>query len=129
MGKTKFTEARKAHFIELVERGNTIASICEGMQIDSSTYRHARRRDAAFATEVDDAKNIRNEFVVDALYQSALSGNVTAQIFYLCNRARDQWQSVNKIIAENRGQVDVSIDFSKLSTEQLRAVGQLIKDS
>lgn len=35
--------------------------------------------------------------VTKALFDSARSGNVTAQIFWLCNRAKDKWKNVHKI--------------------------------
>ncbi len=124
--KKKFTELRKSRFIELLEQGNTIASICEGLGIDSSTYRKERRADPEFARQVDSVKDVRVEFVADSLYQSALAGNVTAQIFFLCNRDPGNWQSVNKLIAENKGRFDVVFDFSHLSDEQLKSIGKLI---
>lgn len=35
--------------------------------------------------------------VTKALFELAQSGNVAAQIFWLCNRAKDEWQQTQKI--------------------------------
>jgi hypothetical protein len=93
---TKFTVRRKKAFLQLLAMGNTIASICEGLDIAHDTYHNARKADPEFALLVDEIKGIRHELVEDSLYQSALAGNVTAQIFYLCNREPEKWKSVNR---------------------------------
>lgn len=87
MARRKFTERKKQLFINLVANGNTIVNICEAMGIDPSTYRKARIADPEFAKEVDEAKKIRLHLVEDALFMSAISGNVLAQKFYLVNRS------------------------------------------
>jgi hypothetical protein len=35
--------------------------------------------------------------VEEALFESAVSGNVTAQIFWLCNRAPERWKRLNAL--------------------------------
>ena len=57
--------------------------------------------------------------VSNALYESAMSGTPVAQIFYLKNRAPNEWadvQSVNK----------VQINFSRMSDTQL--LNELLRD-
>lgn len=91
-----FTPLKKGRFIQLIETGNTVGSVCKVLNITAATYRHHRTTDKEFAEQVDLAKLARDELVEDALYLSALSGNVNAQIFYLCNRRPDRWRSVNR---------------------------------
>lgn len=98
--RLRFTKRRKDQFVGMVEDGNTIVSICEAIGIDPSTYRHHRRHDPDFAERVDEAKAFRNTLVEDALYMTALTGNTTAQIFWLCNRSPEEWKSVQHRVHE-----------------------------
>jgi len=91
--RRKLTEERAETFLHLLENGNTITSICAALGIDTSTYRHYRLTHPEFAQQVDDIKKARELLVEDALYAAAMSGNVKAQIFWLCNRAPERWRS------------------------------------
>jgi len=113
----KFTIRRRKKFIEGIYQGATITSICEALDIDPSTYRHERRNNPDFAAEVDDAKRWRNSIVEDSLYATAVGGNVTAQIFWLCNRDKSNWQNVNKI------QASVEADVTQSGTVHHEVVG------
>ncbi len=42
-----------------------------------------------------------------ALFEAAINGNITAAIFYLCNRAPERWRHIQKIAMEHKGQLDV----------------------
>ena len=55
------------------------------------------KRDPEFAALVEAAEMPVHEAVESALLKSAMSGNVTAQIFYLCNRAKERWTHVNQV--------------------------------
>lgn len=50
----------------------------------------------------DRCKGSRIENVEDALYNSAMAGNVTAQIFYLTNRNPEDWKRDAQAIFNNR---------------------------
>ncbi|WP_286981225.1 transposase [Pseudothermotoga sp.] len=108
--KTKFTPRKKELFITLIANGNTIANVCEALGIDTSTYRKARASDPEFAALVDEAKKIRVHLVEDALYQSALAGNVLAQKFYLVNRSGGEWKEMTYVNQETKSEVAVKYD-------------------
>jgi len=103
--RRKFTERKKQIFINLIANGNTIVNICEAMGIDTSTYRKARAADPEFAEEVDEAKKIRIHLVEDALFMSAISGNVLAQKFYLVNRSGGEWKELSHYNVEGKQEV------------------------
>jgi len=111
MARRKFTERKKQLFINLVANGNTIVNICEAMGIDPSTYRKARAADPEFAKEVDEAKKIRLHLVEDALFMSAISGNVLAQKFYLVNRSGGEWKELSHYNVEGRFDNDVEVEI------------------
>ena len=111
MARRKFTERKKQLFINLVANGNTIVNICEAMGIDPSTYRKARLADPEFAREVDEAKKIRLHLVEDALFMSAISGNVLAQKFYLVNRSGGEWKELSHYNVEGKFDHDVEVEI------------------
>lgn len=111
MARRKFTERKKQVFINLIANGNTIVNICEAMGIDTSTYRKARAADPEFAKEVDEAKKIRLHLVEDALFMSAISGNVLAQKFYLVNRSGGEWKELSHYNMEGKFDHDVEVEI------------------
>jgi hypothetical protein len=118
MARRKFTERKKQLFINLVANGNTIVNICEAMGIDPSTYRKARAADPEFAKEVDEAKKIRLHLVEDALFMSAISGNVLAQKFYLVNRSGGEWKELSHYNVEGKFDHDVEVEIRLVDEDE-----------
>jgi len=118
MARRKFTERKKQLFINLVANGNTIVNICEAMGIDPSTYRKARAADPEFAKEVDEAKKIRLHLVEDALFLSAISGNVLAQKFYLVNRSGGEWKELSHYNIEGKFDHDVEVEIKLVDEDE-----------
>ena len=118
MAKRKFTERKKQLFINLIANGNTIVNICDAMDIDTSTYRKARAADPEFAKEVDEAKKIRLHLVEDALFVSALSGNVLAQKFYLVNRSGGKWKELSHYNMEGKFDHDVEVEIKLVDEDE-----------
>ncbi len=50
------------------------------------------RLDKLIKAAEDYSTNKRTGMVVDSLFKNAMSGNVAAQIFWLKNRAKDEWR-------------------------------------
>jgi len=118
MAKRKFTERKKQLFINLIANGNTIVNICDAMDIDTSTYRKARAADPEFAKEVDEAKKIRLHLVEDALFMSAISGNVLAQKFYLVNRSGGEWKELSHYNMEGKFDHDVEVEIKLVDEDE-----------
>lgn len=101
----KLTPEKRKQVVELLGAGNTFANIAEVLHVTVHTIRAHRHRDKKFDDACRDAVVTRNELVVDSLYNNCLTGNVTAQIFWLCNKTRfhpkeEKWESVHKIIGD-----------------------------
>lgn len=116
-----FDDKAKEQFIELLWSGNSITSAAEALNVGRRTiYRH-RHDDPKFDEAVVKAMRGRIEIVEDALYMSALQGNVTAQIFYLVNRTRhlkdqrdkrgEKWISVNRMEVSGPDGRDLNVVF------------------
>jgi len=89
---TKLREKKKQLIIESLKRGASITKSCAAAKIDRSTFYDWRRRSPKFDQAVYDALDGRTQIVEDALYKSCITGNVTAQIFYLKNRSKGRWK-------------------------------------
>jgi len=115
---TKITAKKKSEFVELLRGGNTIGYSCEVLQVDRSTVFKARQRDPAFDEDVKATRITRVEMVEDSLFGNALSGNVTAQVFYLINRTRhlsktdpEKWMDTKHI--------DASVGFDDVNPDEV----------
>lgn len=98
----------KKTLLESLKSGASIVASCEGARISRETFYAWIHQDEQFGQDVQTAKDSRTEFVEDALYQNALKGNATAQIFFLCNRAPERWKNVHKVEAELNGDVPIA---------------------
>ena len=65
------------------------------------------RRSPAFKEEVDEARSFADERIVKTLYDIAMSGNVTAMIFWLKNRKRHEWRDRHEIEHEHTIKSDI----------------------
>ncbi len=88
---------RKPDILRNLMDGGTVSSACKAVEVSRETFYKWYRQDEKFAKAVDDAQNSRIQHVEDSLYSAAVRGNVTAQIFFLCNRAKDKWVNVQNV--------------------------------
>lgn len=72
--------------------GLTDEQIANNMGIVPSTLYEWMQKYPEISEAVKRKKEIVDYEVENALYRSAMSGNVTAQIFWLKNRMRDKWR-------------------------------------
>lgn len=72
--------------------GLTDEQIAHNMGISRSTLKEWKKRYPAISATLKKGKEVVDFQVENALLESALSGNVTAQIFWLKNRIRGKWQ-------------------------------------
>lgn len=83
-------------FLSAVEEHGCIAAAVSETDWTYHHYSRLRKSDPDFAEQIDDVLESCVKRVEDALYCNALSGNTTAQIFYLVNRAPDKWKHINR---------------------------------
>lgn len=94
----------KPAIILSLKDGSTVAAACAGAKINRDTFYTWYKKDPDFAKQVDEAQESRVQHVEDALYKNAITGSLTAQIFFLCNRAPEKWKNVQKVEASLHGQ-------------------------
>jgi len=93
----------------LAQEGLTDAEISARLKISRRTLYAWRVRHPELAEALRDSKELADALVEHSLFQKALSGDVSACIFYLCNRSPSRWK-------RNR-QVDVQISTTPAEEE------------
>ena len=119
----KFTAPRKAIMLKLISEGKTRSAAMESLGLVRQTLTMAMKRDPEFAALVEAAEMPVHEAVESALLKSALSGNVTAQIFYLCNRQPERWQHVNQVRVDTK--IDVHVGAEQALQAKIMSMAQL----
>lgn len=73
--------------------GLTEEQISHNLGIAYSTFREYKNKYSALSAAIKKGKEVVDYEVENALLKSALSGNVTAQIYWLNNRKPKQWKN------------------------------------
>jgi transposase-like protein len=102
---------KKDAIIENLANGNSIVKSCKLSTISHDTFYRWYKEDAAFRAGIDAAQQGRIKLVEDSLYITALKGNTTAMIFYLCNRCPENWKNLNE--TKFSGKVGFAVSFDK----------------
>jgi len=87
---------QKEAFLKSLEGGVTIKDAAEAAGVSRVTA-WRWRKSKAFLKKVLAIIDSRTQTVEDALFATALKGNVIAQIFWLKNRASDRWKDVKEV--------------------------------
>ena len=95
--------------IDGLKDGATITDACKAAGIERTIYYLWCVKEPEFAKKAEAAKDSRIYRVEDALFKSALDGNVTAQIYFLQNRASDKWQDKRAVDLNARGAINLII--------------------
>lgn len=109
MNKDRQDIIKKA-VIENIYGGCYILEACDKAKISRSRYYVWITEDKNFKNAVDQALLSCTLVVENALFKKAKEGNVTAQIFWLCNRTPDRWESLQKI--EHMGEIKTQLSLS-----------------
>ena len=119
----KFTAPRRALVLQAIAEGKTRTAAMEAVGLARQTLTMAMKRDPEFAALVEAAEMPIHEAVESALLKSAMSGNVTAQIFYLCNRAKERWTHVNQVKVDTK--VDIHVGAEQALQAKILSMAQL----
>ena len=96
MAKGKFEKWLEPEGLELLNGwaadGLRDEDIAGKIGISLSTFYEWKKKFPEFSDALKDGKELPDYRVQNALYESALAGNVTAQIFWLKNRRPDKWR-------------------------------------
>ena len=113
------SDPKKMAVLASIGNGVGIGLSCEGAGVNRQTYYEWMNRDAGFKEASFLAQNSRVTVIEDALAREAEKGNITALIFWLCNRAPDRWKSINNTVHS----------FSREMDESLTKVAEVIKSA
>ena len=72
--------------------GLTQEQIAHNMGIGLTTLKEWRKKEPTIETTLKKGREVADYEVENALFKNALDGNVTAQIFWLKNRKKNQWR-------------------------------------
>lgn len=94
MGKiNEWLEPDKLILLEgWARNGLSEEQIAKNIGIGRTTLYEWKQKQPDIANTIKKGKEVVDFEVENALYKSAISGNVTAQIFWLKNRKKDQWR-------------------------------------
>ena len=76
----------------LAAQGLTQEQICSCIGISTATLYKYKKLDKDFAEALKRGQHRGIEAVTNALFQSAVEGNLGAQVFYLKNRGKEDWK-------------------------------------
>ena len=119
----KFTAPKRALVLQAIAEGKTRTVAMEAVGLHRSALSHTMKRDPEFAALVEAAEIPVHEAVESALLKSALGGNITAQIFYLCNRVPGRWQHVNQVRVDTK--VDIHVGAEQALQAKIMSMAQL----
>lgn len=100
--KPKFDEITKPEWLAYIcylyrDEHLTDEGVAKSIGITKNTLYRWRRQSEKLNNAVMLGKEVTDQQVENALYKSAMSGNVTAMIFWLKNRKPSKWRDVNRI--------------------------------
>lgn len=98
-GTRKFDELKKTTYVRLLRQGVRRYKAAEIVGVSYPTVWTHLKSDPEFAEAVSQAEMAKLDEVEEALYETALAGNVTAQQVVLYNRRPDEWADQRMIKA------------------------------
>jgi hypothetical protein len=128
-----------AKITEMAANGNSLTDIAKALGVSLITLWHWRKSNPEIDKAYLEGYDASVATVENALFRAATLpspkmpyGNVTAQIFFLCNRAPDRWKSSIKGDISVNGQVEGKLtgQFGDLTDAQLKVLANdLLKDA
>ena len=121
---TKVTLRKIETVLESLREGAGIDESCQNASINRVTFWKWKNSSPENEQKYYDVVDSRTLLVEDALYRNAISGNTTAQIFWLKNRAMTRWMDRVEQDLNLKGKIDYVPDFSKFTKEELKEIVQ-----
>jgi len=100
---------------ELASRGLGPTQIARALGVSWHTIDKNRKRSKEFNEAIENGKAEGLAEVTNSLFESANSGNVTAQIFYLKNRDTSNW--MDRVETNHTLSIGSALDNARLRTE------------
>jgi hypothetical protein len=108
----------------LAAQGLTQEQIASCLGICVDTLIEKKKEYSEFSDSIKRGQSKGIAAISNSLFQSAKSGNTTAQLFYL--KCRAGWKETNamELTGKDGNPIEIDIDVTKLSEEQLRALAE-----
>jgi len=114
---------------KLASRGLTVSQICDTLRISRTTLYRRKRDNKKVEEALARGRAVGVMKVANQLFEDAVNGSTTAQIFYLKNRDPDNWNKATKIeadvtqhttleIKERKGMADYYADLETEAIEK-----------
>ena len=98
----KLNEAARGKILGALAMGADVEIASRLVPCSRQAIYDLRKRNPAFAIEMDASRMLADEKVVRSLYKQARSGNVTACIFWLKNRQSNDWRDRHELDVSDR---------------------------
>lgn len=101
--------------------GLTYEQIANNMGIGLTTLKEWRQKEPTIQSTLKKGREVVDFEVENALLKNALDGNVTAQIFWLKNRKKEQWREKvenNDEEKEIQNAKDIVVKIREIANEQ-----------
>lgn len=105
--------------------GLTDEQIAHNMNISVSTLHEWKKNFSEFSDSLKKGKEVADYEVENSLYENALAGNITAQIFWLKNRRPDKWRDKP---ADNTNDSEQTTEYDAL-TASLKQLAKEIEEN
>lgn len=123
--RNKFDDAKKEQYLDLLRQGHTRGLAASLVGIHRATVSIHMSKDKAFAKAVSEAESDAVGKVENALFEAAVSGNVTAMQVYLYNRNPERWADRRNVRIGGEGgqpmkmEIIVETENAKKLTEEI----------
>ncbi len=97
--------------------GLTYEQIANNMGIGLTTLKEWRQKEPTIQSTLKKGREVVDFEVENALLKNALSGNVTAQIFWLKNRKKNEWRERVELPIDSKEISNVEKLLSKIEDE------------
>ena len=113
MAVTKGTTKKVVKILKEIENGIAISKACEKHDLSRNAFYKWVHLEPENATTLYDIIDSRTVDVEDALYEKAIKGDTTAQIFWLKNRSSKRWKDRQQHDVEFKGNLTVEVSDEK----------------
>ena len=118
MSKLTQVEEKVALIEGWAKDGLTQQQIAENLGIGLTTLKDYMKKSPSIATAIKKGKEVTDYQVENALFKSAINGNVTAMIFWLKNRRPDKWRDRRESAEIDLMQREMELKERKFELEQ-----------
>ena len=92
--------------------------IADNLGIGLTTLKDYRKKSPTISTAIKKGREVSDYHVENALYQSAINGNVTAMIFWLKNRKPNEWKDKKEPLEIELMRKELQLRERKLKLEE-----------